>query len=223
MQYSIKQLGVSAERVHVVNNGISSSLLGLSMERLSEDSKIRIAHIGSYIPRKGIEYSVPALNRILQKYPDIEVSFLGAMVPQERVLADFDPSFHDRIHVISKYQNSDLPSLLAGHSIHLFPSLSEGWGLAVVEAMACGLAPIISNIPGPTEMVKHDFDALVVPPRDTEAIEEAITKLIGDRAYLEKLRNNAYKTAQRYSYTNIAKQNLDLYTESLFKLQAKAL
>ncbi|MEA5480332.1 glycosyltransferase family 4 protein [Pseudanabaena galeata UHCC 0370] len=223
MQYSIKQLGVSAERVHVVNNGISSSLLGLSMERLSEDSKIRIAHIGSYIPRKGIEYSVPALNRILQKYPDIEVSFLGAMVPPERVLADFDPSFHDRIHVISKYQNSDLPSLLAGHSIHLFPSLSEGWGLAVVEAMACGLAPIISNIPGPTEMVKHDFDALVVPPRDTEAIEEAITKLIGDRAYLEKLRNNAYKTAQSYSYTNIAKQNLDLYTESLLKLKAKAL
>ncbi|MEA5488865.1 MULTISPECIES: glycosyltransferase family 4 protein [Pseudanabaena] len=219
MQYSIKQLGVSAERVHVVNNGISSSLLGLSMERLSEDSKIRIAHIGSYIPRKGIEYSVPALNRILQKYPDIEVSFLGAMVPPERVLADFDPSFHDRIHVISKYQNSDLPSLLAGHSIHLFPSLSEGWGLAVVEAMACGLAPIISNIPGPTEMVKHDFDALVVPPRDTEAIEEAITKLIGDRAYLEKLRNNAYKTAQSYSYTNIAKQNLDLYNRELTKVK----
>ncbi len=223
LQYSIKNLGVSAERVHVVNNGISSNLLGLTMESLSENSKIRIAHIGSYIPRKGIEYSVPALTRILQKFPDIEVSFLGAMVPQEKVLADFDQSLHDRIHVISKYQNSDLPSLLAGHSIHLFPSLSEGWGLAVVEAMACGLAPIISNIPGPTEMVTHDFDALVVPPRDTEAIEEAITKLIGDRAYLEKLRKNAYKTAQSYSYTNIAKQNLDLYTESLLKLQAKAL
>ena len=221
LQYAIKNLGVSPEHVHVVNNGISSHLLELTMESLSENSKIRIAHIGSYIPRKGIEYSVPALTRILQKFPDIEVSFLGVMVPQERVLADFDPSLHNRIHVISKYQNSDLPSLLAGHSIHLFPSLSEGWGLAVVEAMACGLAPIISNIPGPTEMVKHDFDALIVPPRDSEAIEEAITKLIGDRAYLEKLRTNAYKTAQGYAYTNIAKQNLDLYTESLLQLQSK--
>ncbi len=219
MQYAIKNLGVSAERVHVVNNGISSNLLGLTMERLAENSKIRIAHIGSYISRKGIDYSVPALTQILQQFPEVEISFLGAMVSQERVLADFEPSFHNRIRVVSKYQNSDLPSLLAGHSIHLFPSLSEGWGLAVIEAMACGLAPIISNIPGPTEMVKHDFDALIIPPRDTDAIKEAITKLIGDRACLEKLRTNAYQTAQCYSYTIIAKQNLDLYKESLLKLQ----
>ncbi len=219
LQYSIKNLDISPECIRVVNNGISDALLGLPMEILPEDSKIKIAHIGSYIPRKGIEYSVPALNRILQKFPDIEVSFLGTMVPPETVLKDFEPLLHDRIHIISRYQNNDLPSLLAGHSIHLFPSLSEGGPLAVVEAMACGLAPIVSDIPGPTEVVKHGFDALVIPPRDVLAIEEAIIKLVGDRAYLEKLRTNAHKTAQFYSSAHIAKQNLDLYSQNLLKSQ----
>ena len=212
LQYSIKNLRVPIERIRIVNNGISNDLLGLPIEPLAEDSKIRIAHIGSYIRRKGIDYSVPALSNILQRFPQVEVSFLGAMVPEDNVLTDFDPSLHDRIHVVPRYQNSDLPSLLVGHSIHLFPSLAEGGPLAIIEAMACGLAPITSDIPGPTEVVKHDFDALVIPSRDVLAIEEAIIKLIENRDYLEKIRTNAYATAQSYSCSNIAKKNLDLYT-----------
>jgi glycosyltransferase involved in cell wall biosynthesis len=212
MQYSIQNLGVFPEYIRVVNNGISDAFLGLPMEILPEGSKIKIAHIGNYIPRKGIDYSVPALNKILQQFPQVEISFLGTMVPPEMVLKDFEPSLHNRIHLISRYQNSDLPSLISGHSILLFPSLSEGGPLAVVEAMACGLAPIVSDIPGPTEVVRHDFDAWVIPPRDVLAIEAAIIKLVEDRAYLEKLRVNAHKTAQSYSCANIAKKNLEIYT-----------
>ncbi|NUN64428.1 glycosyltransferase family 4 protein [Pseudanabaena biceps] len=211
LEYSVKQLKVDRDRTQIVKNGISDTLLNLPMPKILDNSKIRIAHIGSYIPRKGIHYSVPALNSILKNFPNVEVTFLGTIVPKERVLADFDPAITDRIHVVPTYQNSELPHLLAEHSIHLFPSLSEGFGLAVVEAMACGLVPIVTEIPGPTEIVKHDFDAIVIPPRNTSAIEDAIIKLISDHNYLEKLRTNAYQTAQQYSWSGIAKSTLELY------------
>jgi len=216
LQYATNDLDVQKSRTYIVKNGISDVLLGQPLKNLYDsDSKIRIALIGSYIPRKGIKYSVPALNKILHQFMQVEVSFFGTIVPREQVIADFDVSIQDRINVIPTYQNSELLTLLMGHSIHLFPSLSEGFGLAVVEAMACGLVPIVTDIPGPTEIVRHDFDAMVIPSRDSVAIEAAITKLIEDRAYLEKLRINAHTTAQGYSWTNIAKENIELYEIAL--------
>ncbi|PZU99742.1 MAG: glycoside hydrolase [Pseudanabaena sp.] len=221
LDYSVNQLEVARDRAYIVKNGILDTLLSLPVPEMLSDGIIRIALIGSYIPRKGIHYSVPALNSVLKNFPQIEISFLGTMVPREQVIANFDSSVVDRIQVIPTYQNNQLPSLLAGHSIHLFPSLSEGFGLAVVEAMACGLVPIVTSIPGPTEIVTNDFDALVIPPRDSLAIEEAVKKLISDREYMNKLRTNAYETAQKYSWSNIAKTNLDLYEKALSISQQK--
>lgn len=211
LNYSVDQLEVARDRAYIVKNGVLDTLLNLSVPEPLNDEIIRIAHIGSYIPRKGIHYSVPALDSLLKSFPQMEVSFLGTMAPREDVIANFDPSVVDRIQVIPTYQNNELPRLLSGHSIHLFPSLSEGFGLAVVEAMACGLVPIVTSIPGPTEIVTNDFDALVIPPRDSSAIENAVKKLIGDREYMNRLRINAYNTAQKYSWASIAKTNLDLY------------
>lgn len=211
LNYSVDQLEVDRDRAYIVKNGVLDTLLNLPVPEPLNDEIIRIAHIGSYIPRKGIHYSVPALDSLLKSFPQMEVSFLGTMAPREDVIANFDPSVVDRIQVIPTYQNNELPRLLAGHSIHLFPSLSEGFGLAVVEAMACGLVPIVTSIPGPTEIVTNDFDALVIPPRDSSAIENAVKKLIGDREYMNRLRINAYNTAQKYSWASIAKTNLDLY------------
>ncbi len=215
--YAVKELKVQKERAYLVKNGILDTLLNLPLQPLPKDEKIRIALIGSYIPRKGIHYSIPALNSILREFPQVEVSFFGTMVNRDQVIADFDSELISRIHVVPTYQNSELPALLAGHSIHLFPSLSEGFGLAVVEAMACGLVPIVTEIPGPTEIVKHDFDAIVIPPRDVLAIEQALKKLITDCDYWQRLRINAYNTAQQYSWTAIAKSNIALYESALAK------
>lgn len=211
LEYAVQNLGLSPERAFVVKNGILDLLLGLPQPTVSNTSTVRIAHIGSYIARKGIHYSVPALNAILQRFPEVEVSFLGSIATKDVIMQDFDPSLANRIQVIPRYSNADLPSLLSGHEIHLFPSLSEGFGLAVVEAMACGLAPIVTAIPGPTAIVTDDFDAVLIPPRDQLAIEEAIAELITNQDKRDRLRNNAYHTAQQYSWEAIAKYNLSLY------------
>ncbi len=58
-------------------------------------------------------------------------------------------------------------------------------------------------------------DAIVVPLRNSEVIEQALERLICDRPYLEQLRHNAYATAQKYSWLNAAKQRLALYTDAI--------
>ena len=216
---AVAELGVEPNKARLIVNGIPEYLLNLPLEAIEEP--IRIAQIGTYIPRKGIQYSVPALNRILDRYPEVKVSFFGTECQQcldpEQIYRDFEPKFRDRIQVVPRYEHSTLPQLLKGHHIKLLASTSEAFGMALVEAMACGLAPVTTNTPGPLEIVTDKQDAIVIPSRDTEAIYRALDRLIGDRPYLEKLRHNAYQTAQKYSWEKIAQQTLAIYQEALYK------
>jgi len=217
-KYAIEKLGVRPERIHVFPNGIPQAFLNLPLEPTpqTKDSAIRIAQVSTYIPRKGIQYSAPALNKILVRYPQVQVSFLGTgRQTLEDVHADFEPAVRDRIQVVQRYRHETLPTLLKGHQITLLPSLSEGFGKALIEAMACGLAPVTTATPGPLEIVRDGHDAIVVPTRDSHAIEQALERLITDHSYLEQLRHNAYATAQRYSWQRVAQERLSLYEEAL--------
>lgn len=219
--YAVDLLGIRPEKAHIVPNGIPESFLHLPFEPLI-DAPIRIAQIGTYIIRKGVHYGTPALNTILTHYPQVEVTFLGTECSPDtqespaQVYADFDPAVRDRVKVIPYYAHDQLPELLKGHHIKVFPTISEGFGMALVEAMACGLVPVTTNTPGPLEIVRDGHNALVVPCRDSEAIVQALERLICDRSYLEQLRQNAHATAQRYSWSAIAKDNLAFYEKARY-------
>lgn len=216
-KYAVEQLGVKSERTRIVANGIPEAFLNLTFEPMpeAENSTIGIAQVGNYIPRKGIHYGTPALNTILAGYPQVKVSFLGTGCPAAEVHADFDPCVRDRILVVPRYTHEMLPTLLRGHQIKLFPSLFEGFSLALTEAMACGLAPVTTATPGSMEIVRDGHDGIVIPPRDSQAITQALERLITNRPYLERLRHNAYTTAQHYSWARIAHDNLSFYEEAL--------
>ncbi|HTL89301.1 MAG TPA: glycosyltransferase family 4 protein [Leptolyngbya sp.] len=210
--YVVEKLGVAPDRAHVVANGIPEAMLGLPFEPTpNENEPIKIAQVSSYIIRKGIQYGTPALNAILQRYPTVEVSLFGTEVTADQVYSDFDPEVRDRVTVIPYYENHQLPELLKGHQIKVLPTISEGFGVALVEAMACGLAPVTTTAPGPLEIVQDGATGLIVPCRDRQAFEQAIETLILDRTLLDRLRRNAYQAAQRYSWKNIAQANLNLY------------
>lgn len=219
--YAVQHLGVNSEQVHIFPNGIPDRFLNLPLEPtpLAKDAAIRIAQVSTYIPRKGIEYSAPAINSILRRYPQVEMTFLGTACLEcpdvAQVYADFDPTVRDRITVIPRFQHDHLPELLKGYHIKLFPTLSEGFGKALVEAMACGLAPITTSTPGPLEIVRAEQDAIVIPPRDSQAIEQALERLVSDRPYLDYLRRHAYAKAQRYSWRCIAQARLACYETAL--------
>jgi glycosyltransferase involved in cell wall biosynthesis len=219
LDYSVQKLGVAPENAQIISNGIPESFLNLPFEPTPTlcDSSIGIALIASYIPRKGICYSVPALNSILSRYPQVKVSFLGTLTPEKEVHKDFEETVRDRVRVIPHFNHNMLPHLLKDHQIKLFPSLSEGFSLALPEAMACGLAPVAASIPGVTDILKDGDNGILITPRNSFAIQEALEKLINDRTLLERLRSNAYNTAQHYSWGIVAQHQISLYEEALEK------
>lgn len=221
LKYAVNRLGVPSSKAYQVSNGIRSGFINLPFEEIDSGEPIRIACVGSYIARKGIVYSVPALNRLLKRTNRVSVSFIGTRCEADAVLKDFDASVHGRIQIIPKYDQPNLPSLLKGHQILLFPSLSEGSPLTLLEAMACGTAPVVTDIPGINDTVTDGIDALVVPARSSEAIENALKQLLSDDRLRQKIRQNAYLTAQRYGWDNVAEARLSLYASLLEKRRGR--
>ncbi|MFX3632360.1 MAG: glycosyltransferase family 4 protein [Candidatus Pristimantibacillus sp.] len=224
MKYAVEQLQVKEASSQVIGNGLPDYFLNLPVinHLNSKIHTIRIAQVGSYIQRKGILYTARAMNNILEKYPNVELSFIGTGCSREKVLADYHSAVHERIHVISQYDHEELPSLLQNHHIKLFATLSEGFPLGLIEAMACGLAPITSY--GPATFIQDGWDALIIPPRSSPAIEEKVETLINNPDLLFKLQVNAYETAQEYKWSQIACDTIEyykqLYTDSKVLMQA---
>lgn len=216
MEFGVKSLRVVRSRASVVPNGIEDRIMRLpvSFEPLDTGS-VGIAQVGSYIQRKGIHYSKNALNILLLKYRNVEVGFFGTGCPPGDVLSSFDVQFHSRIHVVPHYSKSQLPDLLRSYQIKLFPTLSEGFSLALVESMACGLAPVASSVAAAKDIIQPGINGLLVPPADSGAIVSALERLLKDRPLLNKLRRNAYDSAQQYSWEHVASMRLLKYKELL--------
>lgn len=215
-KYVEEILDINPNKVCNIAYGIPDYFLNLSYQSLAEEEQtIRIAQVSTFIPRKGIQFSIPAVNNILSRYPHVEMSFFGTACQQcpdtEQVYDNFDPDVRDRIKVIPRFDHKKLPELLKGHHIKLFPSLSEAFGMALIEAMACGLAPIATAAGGPLDIVSDRQDGWLVPLRDSKSIEIALEKLINDHSELNRLRQNAYKKAQTYSWQSIATNNISVY------------
>lgn len=217
LDYAVKNLGVDPEKARVISNGVPDTFMELPVVLDGDQGgqPIRIAQIGRYSPPKGVAFGSAALNNVLRRHPSVRVTFAGTGAPPENVLGSFDPAVRDRVEVRPRYERSELPAILEGHQIKLFPTLQEGFGMALVEAMACGLAPVATMTGGPREIVQDEVNGLLVPPRDTEAIENALERLIADPALLGRLRRSAYESAQAYPWRRIAERTVSLYEEAI--------
>ncbi len=185
LEFSVAALGVDRGRAHLVHNGIDDSLLGLPAPVESVGERVRIALIARHTEGMGAAYYVPGLTRVLGSHPTVRLTLLGSGAPAEEVLRDFASGLRERISVVPSYQRRELPSLLAGHELLVSAKFSEGFGKALVEGMACGLAPVAgAGARAATTMERANSDAttprrpssaaLIVPPPEILATTPAL-------------------------------------------------
>jgi glycosyltransferase involved in cell wall biosynthesis len=209
-RYAVEHLGVHDARASTVPNGIPEHLLGLPAPRPAERPH-RIAVIGRYSAERGSDFATAALNDVLARHAGARVTLLGTGRDAGDVVGLFDASVRERVDVVARYERTELPRLLAGHALFLSTALTEGFGIAIVEAMACGLAPVVADAAGPRGIVEHGVDGVVVPVRDAVATAAALDRLLRHDDELHRLRLAAHASAQKYSWDASAAQRLRLF------------
>ena len=113
----------------------------------------------------------------------------------------------------------DVPDLLQAVDIYCLPSLWEGLPIGVLEAMAMGKAVIVSNIEANREIVEHNLNGLLIPPRSPEKLAAAIQQLAASKELRRSLGARAYRTIQTgFTAEEMTRQVEQLYWEQLRQL-----
>lgn len=133
-----------------------------------------------------------------------------------RIAGGFLPAYADRLSGMLSHPSvqvlghrDDVPELMRQSDILVLPSIEEGFGLVVAEAMGSGCVPLISE--ACTDICKHMVNGLVHPVGDVDTLMKQITSLHENRALLEKLRRGALKTAHEVTWTAAGKTLLNVY------------
>jgi glycosyltransferase involved in cell wall biosynthesis len=115
----------------------------------------------------------------------------------------------ERVRFLGYVPDEDLPALYSAASVFAFPSLYEGFGLPVLEAMACGAPVVTSNGSALAEVAGGA--ALLIDPRDADALADAIVRLLTDDSLHEELRARGLARAAEFSWERTARETLAIY------------
>jgi glycosyltransferase involved in cell wall biosynthesis len=131
----------------------------------------------TWAARKGAPYIPAALHAVRRSHPDVQLTIGGTGLPPAVVLSQFAPEDRAAIRVLPRISMEQQIQLLDSSSIFLFPSLSEGFGLALVEAMAFGLAAVTTTTGFGGDFLQDGVTGRVIPPT-AEHITRALLDLL---------------------------------------------
>lgn len=208
-------LSVPSERVRVVPHGVHHLHLGFEIPR----EKV-ILFVGTIQLRKNIARLVQAFEQVA---PDWRLILAGAPggYGSVDIMAAIDKSpARDRIHLAGYLSNAALERMFARASIFAFPSLDEGFGIPVLEAMARGVPVLTSNRSALLEVAGEA--ALLVSPDSLEDLVAGLRRLTEDEALRKELSAKGMEHAGRYHWRDTVSATHRLYCELVGEPEAGA-
>jgi glycosyltransferase involved in cell wall biosynthesis len=177
------------QRVHVIKNSIDVSRLEAeaSSADIAETRRglglrpddIVIVNVGRYHEQKGQTYLLKAMRVIVAHEPRVKLVVVGWGSLEQALRAEVhDLGLDDQ--VVLAVERADAYRIVAAGDLFVFPSLYEGLGIALLEAMLAGKPVVATDIPPLTEVVRRDVDGVLVPAADPDAIASAVLDLLSD-------------------------------------------
>lgn len=166
--------------------------------------------LGSNKPHKNLPRLIRAYAALPADTPPLVIA--GPEDPRYPEMRAAAAPLGQRVIFLGRVAEAQLPCLYAGAALFIQPSLMEGFGLPVVEAMAGGIPVACSDAPGVTEAAGGA--ALLFDPRRPEAITHALSTALGDSALQKDLRARGLRRAQTLTWANTAQATLKVYGEA---------
>ena len=172
-------------------------------------------------PRKGHYYLIKAAPKIISFFPNVKFVFFGDGLLKEDLKElsyamrlddhiEFMGQIQDREEWVESYRNANL---------FVHPSLIEGMPITIIEAMAMSLPVVSTSVDGNKVLVEHGRNGLLVPPRDSEVLADAIINLLGDFDKLIKFGEESRRRVEKYFSLDIVATQFDIiYRELLNKV-----
>lgn len=174
-----------------------------------------ILSVSTIQPRKNYRRLIEAFAQLAPRYPDLSLVLAGGRgwKYEEILTAPEEWGIVDRVHFAGFVADEDLPALYAAASIFAYPSLYEGFGIPILEAMACG-TPVMASDRSSLPEVTGDA-GLQVDPLDVDEMAATLESLLVDDELRRSLVASGFSQAGRFTWAKAAAQLLQVYSTLL--------
>ncbi len=182
-----------------------------------------VLFVGGLEPRKGLEYLLLAMEPVIERLPRAKLVAVAKTGFRGTDDWRFFAQLADRLGLVKSVEFHEsvsqrmLTGLYSDCDILVMPSKTEGWGLSLMEAMACGKPVVASEVGGIPELVRDDRDGLLVGAGDVRGLANAITRLLESRTLRERLGRSGRARVARYSWDDTARVVLASYEKTLWR------
>jgi glycosyltransferase involved in cell wall biosynthesis len=208
----IELFGAAAERVQTLYSGVEDLFRPVTDAEVLRAVRCRhaltkpfILSVGTIEPRKNLVRLIEAYSR-LRQIVDLDLVIAGGRgwMYDQIYRSPEEFGVGRNVRFLGYVPEADLPALYSLATLFVYPSLYEGFGLPVLEALACG-APVITSDNSSLPEVAGDA-AILVDPRDTEALKEAMARLADDETMRVDLSRRGPERARKFSWDASARQ-----------------
>ena len=198
-EFTVRYEKLRADKFVVIHNGIDMNRftcypnqgLNKRAELGFEPDTPMLTIVGRLTAQKGHRYLMDALPVIRDRFPDLRLLIVGDDSPHDvstkEMIFQQVQALGLTDNVIFLGQRRDVPDILCATDLFVLPSLWEGFGLAVAEAMAAGKPVVASRVDGIPEVVEDGVTGILVPPQDPGALARAILFLLGNKQRAEAM------------------------------------
>lgn len=224
----VKQYGVSKEKITVAYPGFNKNIFHpieniMKIKRVLKKYGINdlyIIYVGTIQPRKNLTRLIESFSRVIlsdQRRIPLELVIVGKTKGEGRegwlyediLKTPKEFGIKDRVKFLGFVPTNDLAYLLSGALAFIQPSLWEGFGIPVLEAMACGTPVIVSNVSSLPEVVGKA--GLLVDPYSVDQIEQAIRTIVSDQKLRQKYSKAGIIQVKKFSWEKMAREVLRVF------------
>ena len=203
------------DRYEIIPNGVDYPQFAAPVPPFEQykDGKLNILFLGRLEKRKGLPYLLEAFALLKARMPDTRLIIVGGDGGMREVCESFVRRSRLKDVVFTGYApDDDLPRYYRTADVFCAPNTgNESFGLILLEAMAAGTPVVASSIEGFACVVAHDEEGLLVPPRDSAALAEALLQLLNDPDRRQEMGRTAQAKAEGFGWEKISPQVLSFY------------
>lgn len=211
-------MGLSENKLSIIPFGVDTSFY--RPLNFTKDEKIfQILSVGYLIERKGFMYLISSIKEVIKVHKNVKLRIVGSG-PQEQQLKNHISKLNleDHVEIFGNVSDVELLNMYNFSDLFILPSIvdsqgnTEGLGVVLIEAMACGLPVIGSNIGGITDIIQDGENGLLVNQKDIHELSKSINKLIENPDLKEKIARKGYQNVQiKFSWKKIAQEYIYHY------------
>ena len=204
LRHATVGLGLEKAKAHVIRQGVDPRLFRPNGGPPQDGRTFRVISIGWLRWMKGFEWGVEAIRRLVLAGVPAEFTIVGndpkdeVGEPSERhriIHAAADAGLEEAVRLVERVPSREVARMLQESHVLLVPSLDEGLPTVVLEAMASGVPVVATDCGGVSEALTDGVEGFIVPPRDSDALADALTRLWQDPALRQSMGEAGRRTA----------------------------